>query len=140
MPESYFKQRARRSGGLTLGEDAGVAVIGAIIGWAILDRQSAFENAVGGLVIGLGGALMWQVLRWVLRFLFTVPRKMHADVIAERDQALARVSQLQARPPVTADHWMALSKEFSAISDRSVQALWKQGAWSLSGNNSAEVA
>jgi hypothetical protein len=71
---------------------------------------------------------------------------MHAEALGERDRALARVAQLEARPPVTADQWMAMSKEFSAVPDRSVQALWKKGegeqldAWSLSGRESAEVA
>jgi len=76
---SYVKERFGRSGGLTIGEDARAAVVSAWIGWRVLDRETAIENAVGAVVVGLGGAVAWQLLRLVVRFVWTVPKETHVE-------------------------------------------------------------
>lgn len=84
---SHLKSRAKRSGGLSLWEDGTVAVVATIIGYLVLDRKSARENAIAALIIGLGAAITWQILRFIWRFFWTVPR----EVEAERDNALAKL-------------------------------------------------
>ncbi len=136
MPESswsYTKERFRRSGGLTIGEDAGVAVVSALIGWGILDRESAAENAVGAMVIGLGGAVAWQLVRLVVRFVWTVPKEMHVEALrqvkeieAQRHELGESIREMETqaaeRPPVTRAEWMEMAREFRALPDSSVRA------------------
>lgn len=62
----------------------------AIIGWFILDRPSAVENAIAATVIGLGSGVIYQLLLWSCRFIFTVPKEM-------QDVALGRIGELEAR-------------------------------------------
>ncbi len=124
MADSYFRQRVRQSGGLTLGEDAGAAAIAAVIGWLILDRQSAAENAIGAIVIGLGGAAVWQFVRLVFRFVWTAPRAMHAAIESERDAALARIKQLEAGKPISRAEWMEMAALFEKVQDLAVRADW----------------
>lgn len=69
-----------------LKQDAVIAGIATLIGFAVLDRQEAWQNAVGAIVIGLGAGLVYQTLKVIGRFIWTVPREADAqlDVALER--------------------------------------------------------
>ncbi|MFN2509240.1 MAG: hypothetical protein ABR589_10770 [Chthoniobacterales bacterium] len=124
MAESNFRQRVRRSGGLTLREDGGIAAATVAIALVSLDRQTASEKAIDAVAFGLGAAVLWQLVRWAAGFLFTVPAEMHREALAERDVALARVAELEARKPVTRAEWMEMANEFKTVPDLAVRADW----------------
>jgi hypothetical protein len=90
----HFKTRGKRAGGLSLKQDIFVAVLTALIGYFVLDVKSARDAAVA-LAIGLAAGVVWQLLRFVWRFLWTVPREFEA----ERDDALAKLEGKTGMPP-----------------------------------------
>lgn len=67
-----------------------------------------------------------------------VNHRLFLEVSAERDRALESVRQLQQRPPITRDDWMAMADEFKTLLDRRVRATWSKGeprdSWSLIGD------
>ncbi len=91
----HCKTRAKRAGGWSPWQDIVVAILATIIGYIVLDRKSARENAVIALVIGLGAGIAWQILKFIWRFLWSVPREMEA----ERDDAVAKLEVKTGMPP-----------------------------------------
>ena len=90
----HCKARAKRAGGLSLWQDAIVALLAAFIGYRVLDVKSA-RDATIALAIGLVAGVVWQLLRFVWRFLWTIPREWEA----ERDDALAELEGKTDMPP-----------------------------------------
>jgi hypothetical protein len=134
---AYLKQRFRRTGGLTLREDGGIAAATVALALGFLDRQTATEKAIDAVGYGLGAAMVYQLARWAVRFLFTVPREMHNDLLAEKDLALARVAALEAHRPVASDDWMDMAKEFRSVEDFGVYGITSlaggQELWEIHG-------
>jgi hypothetical protein len=90
----HCKTRAKRAGKLSLKQDIFVAVLTAIISYLVLDKKSA-RDAVTATVIGLVAGVAWQILRFIWRFLWTVPREFEA----ERDDAIAKLEGNTGIPP-----------------------------------------
>jgi hypothetical protein len=116
----------RRTGGLTLREDGGIAAATVALALAFLDRQTATEKAIDAVGYGLGAAVIYQLARWAVRFLLAAPRELHAEALAERDRALARVAELEAHRPMTADDWMNTANDFQSADEGDIYALWSQ--------------
>lgn len=80
-----------------------MAGISAVIGFLLLDTKSALENAISAVVVGLSAVFVWQVVKFVWRFGWSVPRELEQ----ERDRALAQLESSTGLPlyrPVVVPH------------------------------------
>ncbi|HUE89359.1 MAG TPA: hypothetical protein VMO26_25040, partial [Vicinamibacterales bacterium] len=73
------------------------AVLVAAVGWFVLDRESAIENAVSAIVVGLAAGAIYQLSAYAYRFVWTVPLKMYEEdrkaitrLESERDALIER--------------------------------------------------
>lgn len=103
----HTKDRARRAAAdFSILEDSVIAVLSALIGFAVLKKESAIENAIIAIACGLGGGCIWQLLKVLWAFLWKVPR----DLEEERD--LAVIGKIET--------------ETAANAARNLNAEWKE--------------
>jgi hypothetical protein len=79
----HFKERWNRAKDLSIREDAVIAVIATVIGYAFLDKEEAWV-ATKAIAIGLVAGGLWQALKFAWKFFWTVPH----EIAIERDKAV----------------------------------------------------